>query len=132
MTSVYQIRSGRVVVIRALEGSYREDVAAALLDAVDDLAEANDLGTVVHLRPIDVAGFPLDRAVVLGPTANHCFPDTPALAVRSVQVLPVHSSEVIDGEDSGEFWFAMSRKSRRHRRPVGATAPTTGRHAAAR
>jgi hypothetical protein len=110
MTSVYQIRGGRVVVVRALEGSYRDDVAAALLDAVDDLAEGTDLGPVVHLRPINIAGFPLDRAVVLGPAANRCFPGTPTLTARSVQVLPVHRSEVIDGEEGAGFWFAMSAK----------------------
>lgn len=108
VTSVYQIQDGRVVVVRARDGSYRDDVAAALLDAADEVAGADSLGAAVHVRPISVTGFPLDRAVVLGPAASRCFAGTPALAARSVRVLPAHRSEVIDGEDSAQFWYVMS------------------------
>src|SRR4051812_24740231 len=65
-TSVYQIRGERVLTVRGNRG-YREEIVAALLDAVDDLADADDLGSVVRVCPIEVPGFALDRAALLGP-----------------------------------------------------------------
>jgi hypothetical protein len=99
-TFVYQIRGGRVLVVHANKG-YREDVAAALLDAVDDLADG-DLGSTVRLRPIDVPGFALDRAALLGPGHTAFFTNTP-LADRGMQVMPVHRSEAVDGEEYEAF-----------------------------
>ncbi|HEY3683283.1 MAG TPA: hypothetical protein VGL93_09605 [Streptosporangiaceae bacterium] len=98
---VFQIRGGRVLVVHAREG-YRADVAAALLDAVDDIADG-DLGSTVRLRPIEVPGFPLDRAALLGPGRTGFFKDAP-LADRCMQVIPVHRTEAVDGEDYEAFW----------------------------
>ncbi|WP_026411099.1 hypothetical protein [Actinomadura oligospora] len=94
---VYQIRGDRVLVVHANKG-HRDDVVAALLDAVDDIADAGDLGSIVRLRPIEVPGFALDRAALLGPGHTDFFRDGP-LADRGMQVIPVHRSEVVDGEE---------------------------------
>lgn len=96
-TFVYRVRGGRVLVVHANKG-YRDDVVDALLDAVDDLADADDLGSIVRLRPIEVPGFALDRAVLLGPGHTDFFRDGP-LADIGTQVIPVHRSEVVDGEE---------------------------------
>ncbi|HXT91588.1 MAG TPA: hypothetical protein VN714_20250 [Trebonia sp.] len=100
-TFVYQIRGDRVLMLHGNKG-YRDDVAAALLDAVDGLADG-DLGSTVQLIPIDVAGFALDRAALLGPGYTSFFTDKP-LADRGLQVIPVHRSEVVEGEESKTFW----------------------------
>ncbi|GLY78679.1 hypothetical protein [Actinoallomurus iriomotensis] len=101
-TSVYQIRGERVLTLRGNKG-YREEIVAALLDAVDDLADADDLGSIVRLRPIEVPGFALDRAALLGPGHTAFFKDKP-LADRGMQVIPVHRSEAVDGEEYATFW----------------------------
>ncbi|MEV5572091.1 hypothetical protein AB0L06_18770 [Spirillospora sp. NPDC052269] len=98
---VYLIRGDRVLVVHANKG-FRDDVLAALLDAVDDLVDA-DLGSIVRLRPIEVPGFPLDRAALLGPGHTSFFRDGP-LEDRGMQVIPVHRSEVVDGEEYEVFW----------------------------
>ncbi|MEV4257881.1 hypothetical protein AB0J52_32370 [Spirillospora sp. NPDC049652] len=108
-TFVYQVRGDRVLVIHANKG-YRDDVVAALLDAVADLADADDLGSTVRLRPIDVPGFPLDRAALLGPGHTDFFHDTP-LAERGMQVIPVHRSEAVDGEECQAFWPGVIGKN---------------------
>lgn len=99
---VYQIRGDRVLVVHANKG-YRDDIVGALLDAVDDLADADDLGSIVRLRPIQVAGFALDRAVLLGPGHTSFFKNR-SLADRGLQVIPVHRSEAVDGEEYEAFW----------------------------
>ncbi|GLY90962.1 hypothetical protein [Actinoallomurus iriomotensis] len=101
-TSVYQIRGERVLTLRGNRG-YREEIVAALLDAVDDLADADDLGSIVRLRPIEVPGFALDRAALLGPGHTDFFKNSP-LADRGMQVIPVHRSEAVDGEEYATFW----------------------------
>jgi hypothetical protein len=106
---VYQIRGDRVLVVHAGKG-YREDVVAALLDAVDDLADADDLGSTVRLRPIEVPGFALDRAALLGPGHTDFFKNT-ALAERGTQVIPVHRSEAVDGEEYEAFWPGVIGKN---------------------
>ncbi|GAA2419997.1 hypothetical protein GCM10010191_33950 [Actinomadura vinacea] len=106
---VYQIRGDRVLVVHANKG-YRDDVVAALLDAVDDLADADDLGSIVRLRPIQVPGFALDRAALLGPGHTHFFKNTP-LADRGMQVIPVHRSETVDGEEYEAFWPGVIGKN---------------------
>ncbi|RFU37339.1 hypothetical protein DZF91_33380 [Actinomadura logoneensis] len=108
-TFVYRISGGHVLVLHANRG-YREDVAAALLDAVADLADAGDLGSTVRLRPIEVPGFPLDRAALLGPGHTAFFHDTP-LADRGMQVIPVHRSEAVDGEEYETFWPGVIGKN---------------------
>jgi hypothetical protein len=108
-TSVYQIRGERVLTLRANQG-YREDVAAALLDAVDDLADADDLGSTVWVRPLDVPDLALDRAVLLGPGHTDFFDRTP-LADRGLQVIPVHRSEVVEGEEYESFWPGVIGKN---------------------
>jgi hypothetical protein len=100
-TFVYQVRGDRILVVQANRG-YRDDVAVALLDAVDGFAEG-DHGAAVRLAPIDVAGFPLDRAALLGPGCSDFFKKSP-LAPRGMQVIPVHRSEAADGEDYESFW----------------------------
>ncbi|WP_436531279.1 hypothetical protein [Actinoplanes sp. HUAS TT8] len=88
LTTVRRTRDdGRVTVVRAAAGSYREDVASALLDVV---APA---GTT---QPIDVPGFALDRALVLGADAGERV------------VVAVHRSEVLDGESEKAFRNAIS------------------------
>jgi hypothetical protein len=108
-TSVYQIRGERVLTVRGDKG-YREEIVAALLDAVDDLADADDLGSIVRLRPIEVPGFALDRAALLGPGQGSFFQNTP-LADRGMQVIPVHRSEAVDGEEYESFWPGVIGKN---------------------
>ncbi|WP_329250001.1 hypothetical protein OG417_04220 [Actinoallomurus sp. NBC_01490] len=108
-TSVYRIRGERVLTVRGNRG-YREEIVAALLDAVDDLADADDLGSVVRLRPIEVPGFALDRAALLGPGHTDFFKNTP-LADRGMQVIPVHRSEAVDGEECAAFWPGVIGKN---------------------
>lgn len=106
---VYQIRGDRVLVVHVGKG-YRDDVTAALLDAVDDLADADDLGSIVRLRPIEVPGFALDRAALLGPGHTRFFANTP-LADRGMQVIPVHRAEAVDGEEYETFWPGVIGKN---------------------
>lgn len=108
-TSVYLVRGGRVLTLRANTG-YREDVAIALLDATAGLMDADDLGDRVHLRPIEVPGFALDRAALLGPGRAHFFRGKPALAGLGLQVVPVHRSETADGEACERFEHAVLGK----------------------
>jgi len=107
-TFVYQIRGDRVLMLHGNNG-YRDDVAAALLDAADGLADG-DLGSTVRLIPIDVAGFALDRAALLGPGHTSFFKDKP-LADRGMQVIPVHRSEAVEGEESKTFWPGVIGKN---------------------
>jgi hypothetical protein len=106
---VYQIRGDRVLVVHANKG-YRDDVVGALLDAVDDLVDAGDLGSIVRLRPIEVPGFALDRAVLLGPGHTGFFKNT-SLADRGMQIIPVHRSEAVDGEEYEAFWPGVIGKN---------------------
>jgi hypothetical protein len=100
-TFVYQIRGDRVLMLHGNKG-YRDDVAAALLDAADGLADG-DLGSTVRLIPIDVPGFALDRAALFGPGHAGFFTNKP-LADRGMQVIPVHRSEAVEGEESKACW----------------------------
>ncbi|QLY28196.1 hypothetical protein [Nocardia huaxiensis] len=97
-TVVYHIRHGRVLAMLARSG-YREDIAAALLEAVDELMDMPDLGAGVHLRPLGVAGVRLDRAALFGPGHTGFFATRPEFADCALQVVPVHSSELADGDD---------------------------------
>lgn len=108
-TFVYLIRGGRVVVVRGGE-SYREDVAVALLDAVDDLIERDDLGSTVHLREIDIPGCALDRAALLGPGHTSFFSGRPELADRGIEVVPVHRSEVAEDTLAERFHSLVLRR----------------------
>jgi hypothetical protein len=96
-TFVYRVRHGRVVVMLSGPG-YREDLAVALLDAVDDLVDSDDLGSAVHLRPIAVDGVPLDRAALFGPGHTQFFAGKPDFSECGLQLVPVHSSEFADGD----------------------------------
>jgi hypothetical protein len=107
-TFVYQIRGDRVLVLHAND-SYRDDVAAALLGAAAGLADG-DLGSTVRLIPIDVPGFALDRAAVLGPGQGEFFRNKP-LASRGMQVIPVHRSEAVEGEEGKAFWPGVFGKN---------------------
>jgi hypothetical protein len=107
-TFVYQIRGDRVLMLHGNNG-YRDDIAAALLDAVDDLADG-DLGSTVRLVPIDVPGFALDRAALLGPGHAEFFRNKP-LADRGLQVIPVHRSEAVEGEECKALWPGLFGKN---------------------
>lgn len=106
---VYQIRGDRVLVAHANKG-YREDVAAALIDAVDSIDD-RELGSKVRLIPIDVPGFALDRAAVFGPPNARFFRNRPLLAACGIQVIPVHRSEAIDGEEYERSWPGLLGKN---------------------
>lgn len=86
VTTVHRVRDGQVTVVCATAGSFREDVAAALLDVPVDTA-----GPV----PLDVPGLRLDRALVLGSESD-------------VTVFAVHHSEIRPGEDPKDFETAIS------------------------
>ncbi|MBB4930873.1 hypothetical protein F4561_001693 [Lipingzhangella halophila] len=111
-TSLYRIHDGRVLTLRANTG-YREDVAAALLDAVERLVDTDTgaLGRSVRLRPIDVTGFPLDRAALLGPGATRVFRDRPRLAECGYEVFAVHRTETADGDDHKVFAATVTGKN---------------------
>ncbi|OLT26923.1 hypothetical protein BJF79_11830 [Actinomadura sp. CNU-125] len=109
-TTVYRVRGDRVLAIRA-NRAYREDVAAALLDAVDGLADRDDLGAIVRLRPIDVPGFALDRAALFGAGHAPFFRGRP-LEDRGMEVVPVHRTEAADGTDAHRFLWGTLTKSR--------------------
>ncbi|XRQ07172.1 hypothetical protein ACN3XK_63410 [Actinomadura welshii] len=106
---VYLFRAGRVLMTMANRG-YREDVVEALLDAVADLVDG-DLGDTAHVRPIDVPGFALDRAVLLGPEqAGFWEKRDPELRKRGLQVVPAYRGEVADGEPASRFRWAVMGK----------------------
>ncbi|MBE1535457.1 hypothetical protein [Actinomadura algeriensis] len=109
-TTVYQVRGERVLAIRANQG-YREDVVAALLDAVDGLAGRGDLGSIVRLRPIRVPGFALDRAALFGAGHSPFFSGRP-LEDRGMEVVPVHRTEAADGTDAFRFLWGKLTKAR--------------------
>ncbi|TDC41068.1 hypothetical protein E1281_37755 [Actinomadura sp. KC345] len=106
---VYLFRDDRVLVAKANRG-YREDVVEAMLDAVVDLMD-DELGDVVHARPIDVPGFALDRAVLLGPGETGFWEKRDAeLAKCGLQVVPAYRGEVADGEPAKRFRWAFMGK----------------------
>ncbi|MFG2088692.1 hypothetical protein [Spirillospora sp. NPDC048824] len=108
-TFVHLFRGDRVLVCQSNRG-YREDVVEALLDAVADLMDA-ELGDTVHVRPIDVPGFALDRAVLLGPgQAPFWEKRDPELRERGLQVVPAYRGEVADGEPASRFRWAVMGK----------------------
>lgn len=98
VTIIFRVRSGRVTVVRATNGSYREDMAAALLAIPDEPAD------IVRTAPLHVPGSVLDRAVVLSAG------DTPYLADRTVSVYAAHRSEVLEGETQDAFLFTTTGK----------------------
>jgi hypothetical protein len=108
-TSVYRIRGDRVLTMRANKG-FRDDIAAALLDAVDDLVDGESRGARVHLRPIDVSEFPLDRAALLGPGQSDFFGGRPSLDRCGLQVIPVHRSEAAAREECDTFQLVRRRQ----------------------
>ena len=106
---VYLFRDDRVLVTMANRG-YREDVLEAMLDAVVDLMDG-ELGDVVRARPIDVPGFALDRAVLLGPGESDFWEGRDAeLVKRGLQVVPAYHGEVADGEPAKRFRWAVMGK----------------------
>ncbi|TDC86822.1 hypothetical protein [Actinomadura sp. 7K507] len=106
---VYLFRDDRVLVAKANRG-YREDVVEAMLDAVADLMDG-ELGDTVHVRPIDVPGFALDRAVLLGPGQTGFWEKrAPELVERGLQVVPAYRGEVADGEPAKRFRWAVLGK----------------------
>ncbi|MEU8798076.1 hypothetical protein [Spirillospora sp. NPDC048819] len=108
-TFVYRFRDDRVLVIACNRG-YREDVVEALLDAVVDLVDG-ELGDTVHVRPIDVPGFALDRAVLLGPGQSPFWEKRdPELRECGLQVVPAYRGEVADGEPAERFRRAVTGK----------------------
>ncbi|GAA1602109.1 hypothetical protein [Actinoplanes couchii] len=98
LTTVFRIGDGRLTLLRAAKGTYREDVAIALLDAVD---QVGDPGRQVHTRPLTVDGFPLDRAVVLHPV--DAFSRRPELNTITTLAAPAHRGEVRPGESPEAF-----------------------------
>ncbi|TDB85728.1 hypothetical protein [Actinomadura sp. 7K534] len=108
-TFVYLFTDDRVLVAKANRG-YREDVMEALLDAVADLVDG-EFGDTVHARPIDVPGFALDRAVLLGPGQTGFWESRdPELRARGLQVVPAYRGEVADGEPAERFRRAVLGK----------------------
>ncbi|GID92441.1 hypothetical protein ACFQFC_40400 [Amorphoplanes digitatis] len=100
LTTARRVRDGRITMLRASAGSFREDVARALLD-VHPVAP----GTVRPI-PIDVPGLRLDRALVLGPGED---PELdPELDERTVTVVAVHHSEILPGEAERDLRRAIS------------------------
>ncbi|SDT70504.1 hypothetical protein [Actinoplanes derwentensis] len=99
MTTIFRIRYGRVTLLRAAKGTYREDVAIALLDAADRVPA--DPGESVHVLPLEIDGFPLDRVVVLRPVDE--FRRHPALNAITTLAAPAHRSEVRPGESRETF-----------------------------
>lgn len=99
LTRIFRISNGRIVLLRAAKGSYRADVAIALLDAVDRVPA--DPGDTVHLRPLQVDGFPLDRAAVLHPADE--FRSRPELGAITTLAVPAHRSEIRPGESREDF-----------------------------
>jgi hypothetical protein len=102
VTTVHRVLDGRITVLQAGVGSFRDDVARALLDV-----PVTSTGTI---RPvvIDVPGLRLDRALVLGPGSGSA-PD-PELDERTVTVVAVHHSEILAGEAEPDFQKAMSSR----------------------
>ncbi|MEV6350455.1 hypothetical protein [Actinoplanes sp. NPDC051851] len=94
LTTVHRVRDGRVTVVRAESGSYREDVARVLLDL--------PLGADGRIRaaPIDLPGLPFDRAIALT--------DLSAGEVPCTVVAAVHHSEIRAGEPERDFQAAIS------------------------
>ncbi|MEV4135659.1 hypothetical protein AB0J72_26220 [Dactylosporangium sp. NPDC049742] len=109
VTSVYEVRAGIVTVLLANKHSYREDVAVALLDAAEQVGVAWP-GAAVHVRPMEVPGCPLDRAVVLGPGGHRWFAETPELAGRTIGIFALHRSEFVEGEDGAAFFSAINNR----------------------
>jgi len=99
LTTVFRIRDGRLTLLRAADGSYREDLAVALLDAAD--RAPGRLGDVVHVQPLDLDGLALDRVVVYLPV--QAYRGRPELSAATVRVVPAHRSEVRPGESRDEF-----------------------------
>lgn len=91
VTTVHRVRDGRITVLHAGADSFREDVAAALLD-VPPTATG-----VIQPIPIDVPGVLLDRALVLTDDDE-----------RTVTVVAVHHSEILAGEPEKDFRTAIS------------------------
>ncbi len=94
VTTVHRVRDGQVTVLHAGADSFREDVAAALLDVPPVRA-----ATIMPI-PIDVPGVRLDHALVLAPVLAR---DEPA-----VTVVAVHHSEFLPGETEKAFHAAIS------------------------
>ncbi|BCJ47971.1 hypothetical protein GCM10010168_23300 [Actinoplanes ianthinogenes] len=101
VTTVHRILDGRVTVLHAGAGSFREDVARALLDV-----PAVATGTVQPVA-IDVPGLRLDRALALGPDDAGSDPE---LDERTVIVVAVHHSEILPGEPEQDFATAISTR----------------------
>jgi hypothetical protein len=94
VTTVHRVLDGQITVLRAAAGSYRDDVARALLDL--------PAVSTPTIRPIavDLPGLRLDRALVLGPEPG----------TRTVTVVAVHHSEILAGEAQRDFHVAISSR----------------------
>ncbi|MFI1995259.1 hypothetical protein [Actinoplanes sp. NPDC020271] len=111
VTTVHRVRDGRVTVLRAGAGSFREDVARVLLD-VPPVAT----GTIQPVA-VELPGVRLDRALVLGldPVADSSGGRGDARGGPGesgngpeVTVVAVHRSEIRVGESEKEFHGAIS------------------------
>ncbi|MEU4421901.1 hypothetical protein AB0F81_14850 [Actinoplanes sp. NPDC024001] len=98
LTTVFRVRDGVITLLRAARGTFRADVAATLLDTADRMP--GDLGGVVHVAELRADGLALDRAAVFRP--SQAFND-PELASLTVAAVPVHRSEVREGETTAAF-----------------------------
>ncbi|GAA4923424.1 hypothetical protein [Actinoplanes utahensis] len=108
LTTVFRIRDGRLTLLRAANGTYREDVAAALLDATDKAPPLP--GGSVHLMPLSVDGFALDRVVLFPPSDG--FRRRPDLREVTVRAAAVHRSEIRPGETLKTFEEATGKVMR--------------------
>ncbi|GAA4608379.1 hypothetical protein BJY16_006812 [Actinoplanes octamycinicus] len=128
LTTVHRVRDGQVTVLQAGAGSFREDVARALLDV-----PAVPAATVQPV-PIDVPGLRLDRALVLGPVGEQDEGGqdeggrdkdrekdgqdkggqergrNDEWEARAVTVVAVHHSEILPGESPEAFATASSSR----------------------
>ncbi|MET8154573.1 hypothetical protein ACIBSW_07940 [Actinoplanes sp. NPDC049668] len=100
VTTAHRVRDGRITVLRAAAGSFRDDVAQALLD-MPPVAP----GTIQPIA-LDVPGLRLDRALMLGPAEDSDL--DPDLNERTVTVVAVHHSEILPGEPERDFHLAIS------------------------
>ncbi|WP_433384069.1 hypothetical protein ACQPZX_23080 [Actinoplanes sp. CA-142083] len=92
VTTVHRVRDGQVTVVRASAGSFRDDVAEALLD-VPPVPPGS-----VQPIPVDLPGLRLTHALVLSPEPND----------ETVAVVAVHHSEVRPGEPEKTFRGSIS------------------------
>ncbi|MEV6299450.1 hypothetical protein AB0M02_08605 [Actinoplanes sp. NPDC051861] len=99
LTTIFRVRDGAVTLLRADRGSFREDVAAALLDAADETPD--ELSGRVHVQPLTVDDLRLDRVVAY--RSEMGWTGDPELDAVTTTIAPVHRSEVRPDEPTAAF-----------------------------